>query len=297
MADFPHGLGRIPSPRDSKDWKLERYLLRPPPKWKSRGWKNPQPVLDQGAFGTCVGNGWAQYGNTLPICDAYTESDARAIYYEATVIAGDPDNPDAPGGGQQGTNVRAGAKAMKRRGRIGNYAFTTLHDTIVNWLLTRGSLVVGTDWYYAMAFPERDGLIRIDGELKGGHCYLLRSIKARVSGDYFGIQNSWGPKWGQGGYAKILVADFMRLLARQGECCAAVELPLEAKLYAPSRGGDRLQMTNVLPDNVRNGIPDRIVRDTVYPVVTAEPDSYRYLDFHIRRDGWMGADLFHPVRG
>jgi len=157
-----HLLGRIPSPPDERDYRLENFLgleaaadpaadasalvdegilelkkttvsyprwaatvythpevthwwmafsnfaaaqqvLSPPPAPPPAGgiiWSDPDGVLDQGNYGTCVGNGCAQWGNTLPVDDHWDEKVARAIYYEATVLDGSPDEPDAPGGGQ-----------------------------------------------------------------------------------------------------------------------------------------------------------------------------------------------------
>src|SRR5574337_1891017 len=118
------------------------------------------------------GNGWAQWGNTEPTADTYVESDARAIYYEATVIDGSPDNPDSPGGGQQGSTVRSGAKAMQNRGKLKNYAFTSSLDTAIKWVQAQGPVVVGSDWTNDMFTPDANGLVRPTGAVVGGHCYL-----------------------------------------------------------------------------------------------------------------------------
>src|SRR5438105_1922712 len=99
-------------------------------------------ILDQGNYGTCVGNGWAGFLAAAPIEDpGVTEKLARTIYYESTVIGGSPDNPDAPGGGKQGSTVRDGAKAVKNRGRITAYAFATALSQVDEWLNKHGSVV------------------------------------------------------------------------------------------------------------------------------------------------------------
>lgn len=187
--------------------------------------ENPEPVLDQGNYGTCVGNGWAQWGNTLPIDDKYTEKDARAIYYDATVFDGQPDDPDAPGGGQQGSSVRSGAKAVQKRSRLATYAFASSIDDIKKYLQTKqGPVVIGSDWYNDMFNPDSNGYVKPTGGVAGGHCFLL--IGDLESEGAFEFLNSWGDSWGLGGHFKMKYEDFNTLFQAQGEACAAVELAL-----------------------------------------------------------------------
>jgi len=279
------GLGRVPSPPDERDYRLENFLrigavttvedaaddlivlgvaeLRkttityakwaatkypnvkvthwwkaldafsrasallnpsPPPPDGTVVWANPVTVLDQGNYGTCVGNGFAQWGNTLPVSDQFTEKDARAIYYETTVLDGWPDDPDAPGGGQQGATVRSGAKAMQNRARLQTYAFASSTSTVTGWLQQRGPVVIGVNWYTGMFDTDNNGYIHVTGGIEGGHCVVLRGYLASEAA-YVG-DNSWGTSWGQSGSFKIKVADFGRLLLADGEAVAAVELPL-----------------------------------------------------------------------
>ena len=188
-------------------------------------WTKTQPTLDQGNYGTCTGNGAAQYGNTEPVLDAYTEKDARAIYYEITVLDGDPDDPDKPGGGQAGGTIRSAAQALQNRKRIANYAFAKSTDEMIAWLRAKGPMIVGTNWTDDMFDPDAQGVIRPTGQVAGGHCYVLVGVNA--AGDEFTFLNSWGSSWGiNGGYFKMAVADFAELFAQDGEVVAAVELPI-----------------------------------------------------------------------
>lgn len=283
MSDLKSRLGRIPSPPDERDYKLENFLgvaaidadpdipaayaeLKlatvtykrwaattykdvtqthwwkalndlgvlapapdPPPPLppsptpvENTVWANNEPVLDQGDYGTCVGNGFAQWGNTLPIDDRFVEKDARAIYYEATILDGSPDDPDAHGGGQQGSTVRSGAQAMVNRTRARTYAFTTQEDTIVSFLESSGPLVVGSDFTWDMENPDENGYVTPTGGVAGGHCYLLAGNL--IDEGAFLFLNSWGAGWGQKGYFKMKYDDFMTLLEDQGEVCAIVEV-------------------------------------------------------------------------
>lgn len=181
-------------------------------------------VLDQGDYGTCVGNGWAGWGDAAPVEDTYDETDARAIYYESTVIGGSPDDPDAPGGGQQGSSVRDGAKAMQQRARLAAYAFASSVDEVREWLANHGPVVFGTDWLTGMFSPDAGtGLLHLTGQVEGGHCYLC--VDYEPSTDTFLFVNSWGRGWGADGRFRIRSADVATLLSQDGEACCAVELP------------------------------------------------------------------------
>jgi len=201
-----------------------KQVLAPAPAPADSIWTNSEPTLDQGDYGTCVGNGEAQFGNTLPFDDKFDETDARAIYYEATILDGSPDDPDAKGGGQQGATVLSGEKAMKNRGRIASYALTTSLDTAKSWLATKGPIVVGSDWYYDMFYPNADNYITATGSYQGGHCYLL--LGYHPSPDSFEFLNSWGASWGDNGHFFMKSADLAKLMKNGGEMWTAVELAL-----------------------------------------------------------------------
>lgn len=204
----------------------------PPPPSGAVSWDNPRATLDQGDYGTCVGNGEAQFSNTSPINGSFTQGFgqsatnkgpyARAIYYEATVLDGSPDNPDSPGGGQQGATVRSGMQAMKNRGRINSYAMTTSLNTISEWVLTKGPMVVGTDWYEDMFYPNNDYEVTATGQYAGGHCYLLLGYNPYT--DMYEFLNSWGASWGDNGHFYMHSTEFQHLLASDGETYSALEL-------------------------------------------------------------------------
>jgi len=182
-------------------------------------------VLDQGNYGTCVGNGWAGWLASDPVMDpGVDETLARAIYFESTVIGGSPDNPDAPGGGQQGSTVRDGAKAVQQRGRLSAYAFASTIGEVKEWLDNHGPVVFGSNWYTGMFSPDAGGWVSLTGQIEGGHCFIC--IDYDPGTDSFEFINSWGTGWGRGGHFHIRSADAARLLSEQGDACCAVELPL-----------------------------------------------------------------------
>ncbi len=179
-------------------------------------WKNAEATLDQGNTPECVGFGWAQWGNTLPVDDKYTAIDGDAIYKAAKVIDGD---------NQDGTTVRSGAKAMKDRGRVSAYAFTTSFSAALTFLHSTGPLVFGIDWYESMFTPDSKGYVSPSGSIAGGHAFAV--VGDLVSEGGVLCQNSWGKDWGiNGGFFKMKYADAASLLNANGDACASVELPL-----------------------------------------------------------------------
>jgi hypothetical protein len=269
----PHLLGRVPSPPDARDYKLETFLSTDPvdaavaailadpqparatktfaqfcaPYLKAVGgkpvptpptppapaggivWANAEPTLDQGSTGHCVGFGSAQWGNTDPVDDHYTNADGDAIYYECKVIDGEPNAED-------GSTVRSGVTALKNRGRLAAYAFTSSVETIKKFILANGPIIVGTDWYQSMFTPDANGYVSPSGVVAGGHCYIIDGFLPAspspqgpngivVKEDTFVLRNSWGSSWAIDGQFYMTVADFATLLAGNGEAVAAVELP------------------------------------------------------------------------
>jgi len=82
--------------------------------------------------------------------------------------------------------------------------------------------VVGTNWYYGMFYPDRNGLIKVKGGLAGGHAYVVNGVDTKNK--LFRIKNSWGKSWGIQGRAFISFNDMARLIREQGEICLATEL-------------------------------------------------------------------------
>ena len=129
-----------------------------------------------------------------------------------------------------GTSVRAGAKVLKKLGIIAEYNWCPDIDAVVNTLLTKGPIVVGTLWYAGMDNPV-NGAVKPTGRRRGGHAYLLNGVN--IEKGMIRIKNSWGRGWGIDGRARISFDDMSTLLNQGGNACIAVErqvtLPEEPK--------------------------------------------------------------------
>jgi hypothetical protein len=211
-----HGLGRNPSPKDERDYKLSAFIpARRLDLSGSKKWDFLHAPLDQGETGHCVGFGGADFGINLPIQDDYSNQDGHDFYYQCKVIDGEP-------GQENGSNVRSIAKVLQNIGRIPNYAFAMSTDEITYWLLNQGPLIVGTDWTASMFDPDMDNIICPTGAIAGGHCYILNE---KTENNLYHLQNSWNG-WGVNGGAYISIDDFAYLLRNEGEAMTAVELPI-----------------------------------------------------------------------
>ena len=213
-----HGLGRIPSPRDERDYRMADALpfLTPAPR-PVKVWHSDR-VLNQGTTQHCVGFAMAAWGIACPVEDPWCDLTGHDIYKACKVLDGEPGN-------ENGSTVRTGAKVLVHRGRIGTYFFARTVDEMLDYLARYGTVVAGTNWYSGMFKTSlMSHIIRPNGELVGGHAYLLIGVDAR----YITIRNSWGTDWGKAGDARISIADFRTLWAQGAEALAATEklLPL-----------------------------------------------------------------------
>lgn len=211
-------LGRvyIPDERDKK-YLIENKLYLSTPTFKSKFWDAEEWWGDQGNTPQCVGYSWAhwiedgpiKHGGIAPIVNP------TLIYREAQKL------DEWYGENYDGTSVRGGAKYLKNTGKISSYLWTYDLNVLINTLLTIGPVVVGTNWYYDMFFPNRNGLIKVSGRIAGGHAYVLNGVDTKTR--LFRIKNSWGRSWGKNGFAFISFSDMQRLIKENGEICLAIE--------------------------------------------------------------------------
>jgi hypothetical protein len=207
-----YGLGRKPSPPDSRDYKLTAYLdTWPDFSTEEKVWLTG-PVRDQKTTPHCVGFSGIHWQNAEPVLNELNDGHGHDLYYLCKEIDGDPM-------GENGSYIRTLAKALKRLGRLDKYAFGGVLDAR-RFLLTQGPIVFGLDWYEGQFYPK-DGTIKPSGEYCGGHAILAYGADP----DWCYLQNSWGKGWGREGHCRISWPDLEFVFGEHGEAMAAVELP------------------------------------------------------------------------
>lgn len=216
------GLGRRYDPDDRDgNYLLSDHIPRTLAMPRTKYWMYAQQPLDQGREGTCVGHGWKHCLMAGPIKQTKpsTYPTAITIYLEACKV--DPWQENDNGDLQFGTSVRAGAKALHSRGLISEYAWAWDLRTCIDYLLIRGPVVIGVNFYEQMRRTDKQGFMRVGGDLLGGHCMLLLGVNENdrvVRG-----LNSWGRDFGQNGRFWMDYPTLDRLIGEFGEICAPVE--------------------------------------------------------------------------
>ncbi|PYI64333.1 MAG: hypothetical protein DMF07_07015 [Verrucomicrobia bacterium] len=186
------------------------------PRSKEKVWQLPAHLLNQGSTNSCVGHSCAHFIMAAPIMSHTV--DAIALWRRAQEI----DEFAGNEGTNSGTSVRAGFKALRERNLItSDYRWANDADETLRFILTRGSVVVGSKWYPGMSEPL-NGVMRLTGNPGStGHAYLLFGFSPDQ--DAFLMANSWGPSWGINGCAFLPYDALDQLMQQDGVVCSAIE--------------------------------------------------------------------------
>ena len=213
-----HGMGRVPSPFDRRDFNLGAFIPKAGLQLtliRSKNWDFPAPeALNQDETPHCVGFSMADFGINLPVYTKYTNEDGHKFYRLCKIEDKDPL-------GENGSNLRSAAKVLQNLKRIKGYAFASTLAQVKYWLLHKGPLIAGTFWTENMNYPNIDNILDIGGEIIGGHAYLLSEW---TKDGFIGIQNSWGDNWGIKGKAYISAIEFEKIFRQGGEVVTSVEV-------------------------------------------------------------------------
>jgi hypothetical protein len=204
--------GRLVSP-DARDLRFPMRAMLPASVTIVSKFYTTGPVLDQGDTPQCVGYSWRQFLSSEPTFTLDGPS-ASQLYTEAQL------NDEWPGEDYDGSSVRGGAKALTIDQRLKSYVWAANAADVRDFLITTGTVVMGTNWLQNMFTPDKNGVLKVSGPIAGGHAYLLCGYDAPTN--RFQMINSWGV-WGQNGKAWIRFTDLDKLIRAQGEACAAVE--------------------------------------------------------------------------
>lgn len=213
------GLGRLPSP-DARDqlYRASAVLAAAPAPRSPYYYARLGRKLDQGATSECVGHAWRHYFTASPNMYKKPQPDEHDLYRGAQrhdVWAGED---------YDGSSVRGGAKyAQKEHGLLLSYVWAYDVDTVLDWILSKkGPVVVGTNWYGSMFYPDEKGWItKLERGLAGGHAYIAYGANNKDGRIRF--LNSWGTEWGDKGSFWMPAELVDRLIREQGEACMALE--------------------------------------------------------------------------
>lgn len=185
----------------------------------SRYWQT-YGTLDQGAEGACVGHGVTGALMTPPnrINLPNPQQTAFGMYFGSRRI------DEWEGEDYDGTSVNAGMKLARELGLLTSWRWCFGAADLKQAILEEGPVVIGVWWYESMYDTDPSGLVKIGGEIVGGHCLLVNGYSEnRLVGDYkgpvFRWKNSWGNLYGvQYGQGFVPYDTMAQLLAQDGEC-------------------------------------------------------------------------------
>lgn len=225
VVDTDHRLGRhVEHDERSREYGV---VTAPVPLVAVRH-KRMGSIFNQGDIGSCTGNAGAGCVNTVPVWKkarrVLGEADAVKFYKAATIIDGFPGVYPPDDTGSSGLAV---CKVMKAMGFISGYQHSFSVATSLQALM-KNSLMIGINWYGGFDQPDKDGLVKISGEIRGGHEvevdeYIPSTTKSKLDA-LLGLDNSWSLAWGLHGRFYMTVRMFTQLMSEQGDC--TVPLPL-----------------------------------------------------------------------
>lgn len=200
-------------------------------------------ILDQGQLGSCTGNAGVGAAYREPFFKdgmifwpTYPPNEAGAVslYSEATQLDDDPGTYPPTDTGSDGLSV---AKALQKAGIISGYLHAfTLQSALLQLMST--PLITGITWYNSMFNPGMDGVLVVDPSsgVAGGHelCVDEYVPAAGQVPALVGGPNSWGTSWGKDGRWYMVVDDWAKLLADDGDVTAFVPATQPAPTPTPT---------------------------------------------------------------
>lgn len=171
--------------------------------------------LDQGQDGACVGFSMCHELAARPKeVSNVTYNAGMYVYNKAKTM------DQWPGENYEGTSVLAGAKALTADGYFKEYRWAFGLQDLIMAVGHQGPAVIGINWYDSMFYPDAKGVVKVSGNIAGGHAILVNGVN--IKKQQFKLHNSWGKEWGIDGECYISFDDMNRLLQEDGEACIPV---------------------------------------------------------------------------
>lgn len=183
-------------------------------------WLRHVPVFNQGEIGSCTGNALAGALCTGPFTHIFTETDAVKIYSQATLV-------DSIKGNYPPTDTGSSGLAVCKVAKANGWIIAYKHALSVNAALTAlqdGPVITGVDWYQGFDTPDKTGLVKISGSVRGGHEFVVIGYDPATG--LVEAVNSWGTTWGKAGHFFFSVTTWAELLKSDGD--VTVPVPLAA---------------------------------------------------------------------
>lgn len=177
-------------------------------------WPRYTAIFNQGELGSCTGNACAGAVDTKPLHKTgrnLHEKDAVALYEMATTLDSQPGSYPPNDTGSSGLAV---AKAAQKKGYISSYQHAFSLDQALQALM-HGPVITGVSWFEGFDSPDESGLVEIDGQVRGGHEFLIRGYDPAT--DLVSADNSWGKSYGVHGSFFFTSKTWAELLAQQGD--------------------------------------------------------------------------------
>lgn len=217
-----YGLGRLPA-LDSRDasFPMRAALKTVTTPRTYRYWNKGPWQGDQGGTSQCVAYASAHWLHAGPVVHR-SPTPTVTPYMDLGEFYGECQrNDEWAGENYQGTSVRASGKVLTQRGLVTAYYWGFTLTDVVDTVLNKGPVILGTDWWTGMFTPDADGIVQGTGIVEGGHAYLLYGVNtiSRTAT----CRNSWGLDYGLNGTFRMSFDLLEELILSNGEAMLATE--------------------------------------------------------------------------